>query len=74
MTRSSSLSRRTRRGSGLMCLAFLLALFIGASSPAAAALSKSCLSDSCCTYCDYYDSNGNWVASIYWCWSRCEPV
>ncbi|HVT58286.1 MAG TPA: hypothetical protein VHR45_07785 [Thermoanaerobaculia bacterium] len=57
----------------MICLALLLALLIGGSSPAAA-LTKYCSSDKCCSYCDYYDNNGNWVGSIYWCWHGCNPV
>lgn len=48
----------------ICCLAFLLTLALGAGTAAAL---KICVSVGLCTQCDFLDSNGNVVGSIYWC-------
>jgi hypothetical protein len=55
-----------RKRSGLIGLAFLLALLIGAR-PGLAAGHRICIDSGSCHQCDYYDQNYDWLYSIYWC-------
>jgi len=58
---------KTRKPGGFicLCLAVLLAMLIGGSSPAAA--SKICIDAGSCHECDWFDANGDLISSIYWC-------
>lgn len=54
-----------RRGL-IRCLAFLLALSIGAGTCLAAGF-KVCVDYDKCHSCDYFDSKGNYLYTIEWC-------
>jgi hypothetical protein len=69
MPREETAQEIRKKRSGLICVVFLLAFFIGAS--ASEAVYKVCISDSCCQQCDYYDAHYNYLYTIYWCWTRC---
>lgn len=51
------------------CLAFLLAMFVGAGSSSATGY-KICIDYDQCHSCDYFDSKGNYLFTIQWCWSN----
>lgn len=53
----------------LCCLAFLLTAFIGAGSALATGY-KVCFDYQQCHSCDYFDSQGNYLFAITWCWSN----
>ncbi len=53
----------------LRCSAFLLALFIGAGTCLAAGY-RVCIDYQQCHSCDYFDSRGDYLYTIEYCWSN----